>query len=180
MVRNSKRRPQVKERFLTGVQTGPLQKSIFHNSQNIRHTDNHASTWSTTAHPHTQWNGKYFYYLQAKPFLWACPSRLGSPTTAETALGRRGMECCGKGTRGPSLISSFRGPASQRTNVRGGAVRDALPAFLSLPRLPASCGCLYASLPSYICIYTYLGLRVQNKLPLKTALFYTMSYFYST
>jgi hypothetical protein len=48
------------------------------------------------------------------------------------------MECGGMGRQALlALVSSFRGPASRRTNVRGGAVRDALPAFLSLPRLPA-------------------------------------------
>ena len=59
---------------------------------------------------------------------------------------------------------------------------SASPAYLPARPIapPASCGCLNASLPSCICIYTYLGLRVQNKLPLKTTLFYTMSYFYST
>jgi len=142
MFRNSKRRPRVPERFLTGVQlcsqTGPVQKSIFHTAVKI-----YAIMTTTLRHEaqlliHTQWNGKYFCCLQAELFPWACRSRLGSPTTVETALGGSGKECCGKGTLCPSLISSFRGPASQRTNVRGGAVRDALPAFLGLPRLPAS------------------------------------------
>ena len=130
-------------------------------SQNIRHNDNNASTWSTTSRPHTmKWQIRY---LQAELFPWACPSRLGSHTTAETALGRSGMECCGKGTRCPSLISSFRGPASQRTNVRGGAVRDALPAFLGLPRLPASqanCSTSQLWLPLCISALLYLYLHI--------------------
>lgn len=99
---------------------------------------------------------------------------------------RSGGTECGGMVRQPPLafVSSFRGPASRRTNVRGGAAgthcqhSSASPTYLAATPIAqqAGKGCFHVYTPLYRVMHAYLSLHIIKSVAVRMDLVYKRFY----